>query len=295
MSTIVPLIQNFLPHDTLTFTKCGGNIRVDFKNIKLSKSPQGSAKDQNPFKQNFSLIVSDQESKEQASNSTLFLLDWDNKIYISLDRDAREIDSKPAQSLFGNKKSAKIDKYNCQELSYNNKFKMNKHLNQNQATPVSADHKILNEAELNQNESQSLDFDTPDLNTQLWISQDVPLPFSAFAKILEIAMNLMPDPISMNFLRVVQKQQEQLKICAGNPFPLQIRIPLFYSLNIQIKFSNIKMLSQAQNKQNLKLFEIPGSFKEENRIKLFQRFDQSGFRGNVFEKFQQKYQGIYKL
>eukprot|EP00347_Sterkiella_histriomuscorum_P018651 403344701 len=285
MSTIVPLIQNFLPHDTLTFTKCGGNIRVDFKNIKLSKSPQGSAKDQYPFKQNFSLIVSDQESKEQASNSTLFLLDWDNKIYISLDRDAREgdqdefeiisrrvvdyrrymcnsiydvqIDSKPAQSLFGNKKSAKIDKYNCQELSYNNKFKMNKHLNQNQATPVSADHKILNEAELNQNESQSLDFDTPDLNTQLWISQDVPLPFSAFAKILEIAMNLMPDPISMNFLRVVQKQQEQLKICAGNPFPLQIRIPLFYSLNIQIKFSNIKMLSQAQNKQNLKLFEIP--------------------------------------
>lgn len=39
VSSVIPFVSNILPYDTLKIIKYENSFRVDFKNIKLSKSP----------------------------------------------------------------------------------------------------------------------------------------------------------------------------------------------------------------------------------------------------------------
>ena len=71
-SSLIPLIQKFLPSDTFKIIKHERQIRLDFGNIKLPKSHKMPKSE---FKGDFSLIVCDPE-KAAMKDTSVVLLDW---------------------------------------------------------------------------------------------------------------------------------------------------------------------------------------------------------------------------
>ncbi|CDW81863.1 UNKNOWN [Stylonychia lemnae] len=331
VSSVIPLIQNVLPHDTMKFIKIGKEFRVDFKNIKLWHKPEYSMVSQNPLKQNFSLIFRDGDkypaSKISDKPMNLLLLDWDNLQYtdmlgelisdeqILLTRrvvshkrficnylDEIDTEIEPSTNMFGFQKHIKIDGNYCKEYNYANKFKYNKTLFQFFDQQTYEELSTMSENEyfsdyakdrlLNQKQQESYEEDK--FTGQVWLAENFPIKFDSFLNMIETLLFLMPESISSNAFKFLQSQKKLHLLCKKDMFPLQFKIPLFYSLSVVTKLTNLKMIDQEKDKNKYQgYFSVPEEFFPETRREQLLRLEKSGFQGKIFQKFQ--YQDMQKL
>jgi len=98
------------------------------------------------------------------------------------------------------------------------------------------------------------------LKATVWITENFPFKSS-------FLINLVNKLSSTNefFIKIKEfLNQENIKsILEKNGFPIKIKIPFTFLLNVEILFSNVKEISYS--KENEKLFEIPSNYKKISR------------------------------
>lgn len=99
-STILPLVKNVLPRDTIRITKYRDQVRIDFSNILRIMNPgQVTPQTKNPMGKDFTLLVrngskyrSHPSYQDDQCEPSVVLLDWNRGEFVDLLDPAMQMD-----------------------------------------------------------------------------------------------------------------------------------------------------------------------------------------------------------
>lgn len=244
----MPLVQNFLPHDTMKIIKYKKNIRMDFKNHKLKQRTDHD--NGNPLRQNFTTIFRQGSSFDKyigRFHLDLCVIDWDNKCvanmlediesdeqYIMLNRlhthkkfltnflTEVQTNIEPVCNMFGFHKYVKHCGHTCFEYNYTNVLSLNNFISSTLFDFETYDK--INKAteseyfdDSDENIFKNSTFNTVDKKkkhqAQVWLAQDFPLQFDVLLSLLEVLLFLLPESVTSNMRNFIECQKTLTLLC----------------------------------------------------------------------------------